>query len=354
MQTEIFKDSAENLNSHLVGDEKSLPARLESPMDALILLIGEHEFLETFMSRYRHLVTYAAEVSSTGEAIALLQKQKQKPNVLLVQANALTDSGDYKKLKQQPNCGGLYCLVIEDSSPLSLNSSERIVQLERQAQALENGADVCLKIAITEKEKAKIKLEQRLLRAQIQVGVNQSKQYHNLIQTNDVLSAIALADPLTETSNRRALEWELPRQIQNARRHKTPLSLIMLDVDYFKSVNDNHGHLVGDRVLQMLTARLRDRLRLQDTIFRYGGEEFAVLLQQTDAEAARFVAERLRQGIGQNPFPLDRNLTLAITISLGLAELCSTDDPQGQSLLARADNNLLKAKTGGRNQAIGG
>lgn len=353
MQTEIFKNSSKDIDSYEVGDENFPSAQSEWPMSASILLMGRQEFLEIFVARYQNLISYAVEISSTGEAIALLQKQK--PDLVLVQANILTDSGAYNKLKQQPDCSGLYCLVLCDSPSLTLSSSQRMAQLTRQTQALENGADACLEIVInTEGERDNVQLEERLLRAQIQVGLNRSRQHRNLIQTNDVLSAIALADPLTEASNRRALEWELPRQIQNARRHQTPLSLIMLDVDYFKSVNDNHGHLVGDRVLQMLTARLRDRLRLQDTIFRYGGEEFVILLQHTEVEAARIVAERLREGIDRHPFPLDRNLTLAITISLGLAELQSTDDSQGQSLLARADENLLKAKAGGRNRVVSG
>jgi len=350
MKTDIFEDSSSVKNAHSpdLQNDSIPPSASNLLMDASILVLGESEFLETFLERYETLATHRVVASSIGEAIAVLQKQK--PDLLIAQANVLMDFGAYRILKQQSNSEGLYCLVVGE--PRSSNRQAERSRFIHYAKALENGADAYLELTTENPTWDEIELMERLLRAQIQVGLTQVKKFRDLIQTNDVLSAIALADPLTEASNRRALEWDLPRQIQNARRHQTPLSLIMLDVDRFKAVNDNHGHLVGDRVLQMLTARLRDRLRLQDTIFRYGGEEFAVLLQQTDLEAAKVVAERLRKAIDTNPFPCDRHLTLAISISLGLAELQPTDDLQGQSLLARADGNLLTAKATGRNRII--
>jgi two-component system cell cycle response regulator len=165
---------------------------------------------------------------------------------------------------------------------------------------------------------------------------------------------MALADPLTELSNRRAMEWELPRQIHNARVESTPLSLVMLDVDYFKSVNDTYGHQVGDRVLQLLAARLRHNLRFQDTLFRYGGEEFVIVLSNTTFQDALIVARRLRCLISDQPFHIDGSLALGITVSMGLASLISTDDAKGESLIRRADHNLLRAKSSGRNQVFCG
>ena len=195
-------------------------------------------------------------------------------------------------------------------------------------------------------------MQNHLLQAQIQTGIKRAELYRHLMETNDVLSAIALADPLTELSNRRALDWELPRQIENARSLALPLSLLMLDVDRFKSINDTYGHLVGDRVLQLLSARLRHNLRLQDTPFRYGGEEFAILLINTNVKEAQVVALRLNQLIGNQHFTIDNKLALHITASIGIASLQSEDDPNGISLLDRADRNLLQAKSNGRNQVI--
>jgi two-component system cell cycle response regulator len=222
------------------------------------------------------------------------------------------------------------------------------------AEALESGADAYLSLSADTADSAVPIQENRLLRAQIQAGLRGIKFYRELMQTNDVLSTMALADPLTELSNRRAMEWELPRQIQNARSYSTPLSLIMLDVDYFKSVNDNYGHQVGDRVLQLLAARLQHNLRLQDTLFRYGGEEFVIALSQTNFQEAKNVATRLKCLVSDQPFNIDGTLALQITISLGLGFLNAEDDIKGETLLRRADENLLRAKTSGRNRVFSG
>ena len=128
--------------------------------------------------------------------------------------------------------------------------------------------------------------------------------------------------------------------------------MIILDVDHFKKVNDTHGHLVGDRVLQVLCQRLRHNLRCQDTAFRYGGEEFVILLANTSDEEALLVARRLNRIVSDEPFALKNQLTINITISLGTASLRSEDDEQGESLLNRADQWLLQAKNTGRNRVI--
>ena len=222
---------------------------------------------------------------------------------------------------------------------------------------MEGGADAYLWL-LPKSEKGDISLEvgltmqNHLLQAQIQSAIKRVQLYRNLMNTNDVLSAIALADPLTELSNRRALDWELPRQIHNARSRSTPLSLLILDVDYFKLINDNHGHLVGDRVLQLLSARLRHNLRFQDTPFRYGGEEFVIILSNTSSQEARTVALHLNLLIGNQHFTIDQDLALKITVSIGISSLEPNDDPNGVSLLNRADQNLLRAKSNGRNRVI--
>jgi two-component system cell cycle response regulator len=172
------------------------------------------------------------------------------------------------------------------------------------------------------------------------------------MRTNDLLSAIALSDPLTELNNRRAFEWELPRQIQNARNRNMPISLIMLDVDYFKTINDTYGHLVGDRALQLFSARLRHNLRFYDTPFRYGGEEFVLILSDTGSQEATLIAHRICQLISQQAFAINETLDLNLTVSAGAASLRANDDTRGMSLLHRADQNLLKAKSQGRNRVV--
>jgi two-component system cell cycle response regulator len=150
------------------------------------------------------------------------------------------------------------------------------------------------------------------------------------------------------------MEWELPRQIQNARTTSASLSLILLDVDYFKSVKDTYGNQVSDRILQLIASRLEHNLRSQDTPFRYGGEEFSIILSQTNLEEAKIVAKRLQRLIGDQHFNIEGKLALQMTITLGIASLDSDDDRKGESLLRRADRNLLSAKSSGHNQIFPG
>ena len=149
------------------------------------------------------------------------------------------------------------------------------------------------------------------------------------------------------------MERDLPAQILASRSNKNTLSLLMLDVDCFKTINDTYGHLVGDRVLQLLSSRLKHNLRSQELLFRYGGEEFVIILNNTDCQQALFIAERLRRQVGEQIFTLDFALSLTVTISIGVACLQSLDDRGGITLLTRADNCLLNAKARGRNCVIG-
>lgn len=317
-------------------------------MDASILVVGNDWFLATLVNQIRNTTSGAVDASSALNEVIPLIRGKQ-PAILILQA---TQSGCLElcyQIKQQSHLGWTYCILIDEQPEITFDEISRYQrpELTARAEALESGADAYLRIT------SAIDYEElRLLKAQIQAGLRGVRFYREVMQTNDVLSTMALADPLTELSNRRAMEWELPRQIQNARAHLTPLSLVMLDVDYFKSVNDNYGHQVGDRVLQLLAARLRHNLRVQDTLFRYGGEEFVILLTQTSFHDAKIVAKRLRRLISDQPFNIDGTFALNITVSMGLASLIAIDDVKGESLLRRADLNLLHAKSSGRNQVV--
>ncbi len=319
-------------------------------MGAFVLVVGGKEFLTTFVEKYIQLFEGKIEMSSSQEIIPLIARQQ--PDILIVQAGYLDDATYYVDIKQQAKLSWIYCIILEFTLTPCLDTVE---QLTKTAQALENGADAYLQISCltqTDTSAYLIQQQDRLVIAQIEVGLQQVRKYREMRDTNDLLSSIALADPLTGLSNRRALDWELSRQIENSWQQKTPLSLIILDVDYFKSVNDSHGHLVGDRVLKSLAQRLKTHLRLQDRIFRYGGEEFVILLGQVNIDRALPVAQRLRQVVEEETFYINKSLSLAITISLGLANLKSTDDGKGFSLLRRADENLLTAKVNGRNQVV--
>ncbi|MCB1757279.1 MAG: GGDEF domain-containing protein, partial [Gammaproteobacteria bacterium] len=155
----------------------------------------------------------------------------------------------------------------------------------------------------------------------------------------------AYRDPLTSVNNRGAMDKALPREIALARRFSTPLSLLVLDVDKFKSINDVHGHQVGDDVLQSFATVLRDCVRDSDLVFRYGGDEFVISLSNTGLSGALELAERVRLSIER--CHQYSNVRMMLSTSIGVTELRETDT--AESLFLRADSALLEAKRQGRN-----
>lgn len=158
---------------------------------------------------------------------------------------------------------------------------------------------------------------------------------------------IASHDTLTGALSRRALLECCQHELERCRRYGRPAALLMLDIDHFKAVNDRHGHLVGDRVLREVVDAVRQALRQADRIGRYGGEEFVVLLPETDRPAALAVAERMRLAVAR------RRGAPACTTSIGLSCL-QAEDAGTDALLARADAALYRAKAQGRNRVEAG
>lgn len=159
-------------------------------------------------------------------------------------------------------------------------------------------------------------------------------------------------DPLTEVGNRKYFDYELSFTTAEARDNGSSLTLLMIDIDYFKKFNDEHGHLVGDNVLRLVARTLVENLKGRDVIARYGGEEFVILLPQTKLEDAERVANLLRESLSSKQIrKRNTNETLGIiTISVGVAEYCAGEELEG--FVARADAGLYKAKQGGRNRVI--
>jgi diguanylate cyclase (GGDEF)-like protein/PAS domain S-box-containing protein len=161
------------------------------------------------------------------------------------------------------------------------------------------------------------------------------------------LTRQATTDPLTAIPNRLHFEHHLEREIAQSERHDRPLSLIMVDLDHFKEVNDRNGHEVGDTVLQQAVAVVRPLLRGGDLVARWGGEEFMVLAAETDRAGATDLAERLRAALEAHPFPGDGG---GLTASFGVAQY-APGETQG-ALLRRVDAALYRAKQGGRNRVV--
>jgi len=169
-----------------------------------------------------------------------------------------------------------------------------------------------------------------------------------LRQAHDQLAQLANTDVLTGVSSRRSFLAGLEAELARARRHDESLSLLMLDIDHFKRVNDVHGHPIGDAVLKQFTATCASMLRAHDLFGRLGGEEFAIALPHTDLDGARSVAEKIRMAIEQAPLTTAAG-NIEITVSIGVAQTQAGQHGIDQ-LIAWADKALYDAKHGGRNQ----
>jgi diguanylate cyclase (GGDEF)-like protein len=176
-------------------------------------------------------------------------------------------------------------------------------------------------------------------------GSNIEHAYHEEIYRLSIL------DGLTGIHNKRFFTEFVEREVARTVRHGPPLSLALFDIDHFKKVNDTHGHLAGDSVLQSLARRLKPRIRREDLLARIGGEEFACVLPETEAIGAVAFAEQLRAITESDPFAYEGEI-IPITISLGVATLESGTELDAQELIRRADEKLYAAKNAGRNRVV--
>jgi len=178
------------------------------------------------------------------------------------------------------------------------------------------------------------------------------KSYNDSLRSSVARTVeMAITDPLTGIYNRRYLDSHLQSQFNRAQARKRPLSIMLIDIDRFKTINDRWGHDCGDQVLQELALRLRRNLRGIDLICRYGGEEFVIVMPDTELSAARKVAERIRGEIADRAFSLRGGKMLQVTASVGISAKNPYEDSP-EALLKRADMALYKAKAQGRNQVV--
>lgn len=168
------------------------------------------------------------------------------------------------------------------------------------------------------------------------------------IQYHEEIYRISVLDGLTQIYNKRYMYETLEREVTRARRYDRPLCLILFDVDHFKHVNDQHGHLAGDALLRRLAALVRGRVRREEVFARYGGEEFALILPEATLPGARKLAENLRDLVEGHVFRTP-GAEIQVTISLGCAHLLPQDE-SAVDLLRRADGKLYEAKDAGRNR----
>ena len=242
--------------------------------------------------------------------------------------------------------------------PVSFESTEVVVKAELHnlpagARGLEHGAHALLE---REKRTAGLLL---LFRGDREFSENeryilaifgtQVAMLLGTIQAREKILNLADTDDLTGIWNRRYFQRQLPQEFERARTFGVPLSVLLFDIDDFKQINDGFGHVIGDVVLSELCGVVREALRPTDTLARFGGDEFAILLPHTDLGGARSVADRLLNRVRALQVPTDEEGAIQCSVSIGLAEY-RREDNTSRDLVRRADEQLYRSKRGGKNR----
>ena len=176
-------------------------------------------------------------------------------------------------------------------------------------------------------------------------GGNVEAEYHEEIYR------LTIIDGLTQIHNQRYLMEFLDREVARSQRHRRPLSVLMFDIDKFKAINDEHGHLCGDFILRELADLTRESVRREDLFARYGGEEFVLVLVETTPEQALEVGERLREAVANRQFRFESQ-PIRLTVSVGITTTTGDNGVTATSLIKQADDNLYQAKRNGRNRVV--
>lgn len=213
-------------------------------------------------------------------------------------------------------------------------------------EGLNAGADAFISKPMDFSElQAHLKVSERI----IDLEAKLADQFQKLKEAHDRIEEIAHKDELTNLANRRFIMELLDIEISRCKRYGNPLSAFILDIDHFKRVNDEHGHLSGDKVLRQIGSILSTTVRDTDRVGRYGGEEFLGFLPETDIQGAVIQAERLRYQVAECPFIVEEGKILQLTVSIGVAQYDISNDTI-ETFLSRADEALYQAKQSGRNK----
>ncbi len=284
--------------------------------------------LESFLSRWGYEVVTALD---GGRAWEILQGEEAPRLALLDWVMPVREGPDIcRALRSRRSETYTYVLL------LTSRDDRRDV-----LEGLESGADDYLTKPFHPEE----------LRARLRAGTRILDLENSLLEAREVLRFKALHDPLTELWNHSAILERLEQELARSRREKSSLGVILLDVDHFKNINDVHGHVAGDQVLQEISRRMLSSVRSYDGVGRYGGEEFMVLLPSCDGAASREKAEQIRSAIAEWPIQTTEGQVHA-TVSLGV--LASVSWPQADPVvvLRAADSALYQAKAAGRNCTV--
>ena len=299
-----------------------------------LLLVEDEPTQLLLMQRLLQRGGYVVDTAGNGdEALAKLSTGKYQMLVTDWDMPGMDGATLCQRVREAQLPGYLYILLLTGHGGMDV------------VAGFEAGADDYIRKPANELELlARLKAGQRIVRLE-----------QSLREANAKIHILSITDPLVGTFNRRHLNEQLIHEVERARRYVRPLAVIMADLDFFKDINDHHGHQVGDQVLRAFAELTQGSIRqASDWIARYGGEEFVVVLPQTDLAGATCTAEKIRNQCAAGPFRTAAG-DVPLTASFGVACLSSVPDPRGvaadaDALLREADAALYRSKHQGRNR----
>ena len=289
--------------------------------------------------------------SSSAERMALLLGREQIVEIELNPEEALfhTTEGNFDLV--------VVSLALQKHDGLRLCSQLRSLERTRNIPILaicdsEDSARMIRGLEIGVNDYLMRPIDKNELHARVRTQIRKKRYAERLRDNVQQSIEMAITDGLTGLYNRRYMESHLGSLVEQAASRGKPLTALVLDIDYFKSVNDTHGHDAGDDVLREFATRIKKSIRGIDLACRLGGEEFVIIMPETDMAVATIVAERLRRRVASEPFTIAHgSKTIEVTISIGLATLDTADD-NAATILKRADQALYRAKRDGRNRVV--
>ncbi len=296
-----------------------------------ILLVEDNPVSRKVLEKALQNSGYHVTSAGNGQLALELFKEKFFPIVLTDWMMPVMDGLELCKAIRKTNSNGYVFIIFLTGK----DSKNDIVT------GLEAGADDYLTKPFNPLE----------LKARIKTGIRILELEESLKKANEQIKILSISDPLTGIFNRRYLNKHLPLEISRAKRYNRPLSLILCDIDHFKKVNDSYGHLVGDQVIKTFVSCIKKSIRDVDWMVRYGGEEFIIVVPETDFNGSYVLAERLRNTISQRVIKVKKQ-EVRITSSFGVTGFVSNATDHKitfEAMIDQADKCLYKAKMKGRN-----
>jgi diguanylate cyclase (GGDEF)-like protein len=308
-----------------------------------ILVADDDESLRSVLKQVLNIDGYEVTLAASGEEALAAFKKEPCPLIItdirMGKMSGMELLHEVKRLRPETE-------IIIMTSHAALDTAITAVQAGAYDYLAKPFEDISLISSVARRAIDKIRLT-----AENNALLEKLRQKNvELEKSNEMLKNLAIRDGLTGLYNHRHFQEALTTELLRSRRYSRSVSLIFLDVDFFKKYNDTHGHPEGDKILVALARIFQDCLRMSDSVARYGGEEFVFLLPETAKEGALHVAESIRKKVFDHPFPGRETQPLGrVTISLGVATF-PQDGTDGSSIIERADKALYDAKKTGRNR----